>query len=190
MSGDHSDTRDYAHETFSFVWASALIWHLSWHGQWCSSLAHGALILVAMGGLLWPQSNALSTVMHGLSAILFLSPTGANHEILVAYTGVAMCASALGVCASPTLRSSIFPVARSCLLVLYFFAIFHKLNRDYLDPGTPLNYAPAAHLHTHTHTRARRRFLCMDGCRKDAASKPGVFSGFAPREFTNMFTCP
>ena len=131
-----------AEESFSFIWAAALLWHLTWHGQWSHSYWHGTLFFSACGQLIWPLSTSLMFVTHSLSAVLFFSPSGANHEILIAFVGITICASRiLNVLGHQVRRFNstssilnVFPVIRSYLLTLYAAAFFHKLNKDYFNP--------------------------------------------------------
>ena len=135
-----------AQESFSFVWATALVWHLTWHGQWTYTWWHTVFCLSACGQMLWPLSSVLLLSTHSLAAVLFSSPSGANHEILFAFVGIGVITSKIlnfligqdrknsVILLRDTSLLRVFPIMRAYLLVLYAAAFFHKLNKDYLNP--------------------------------------------------------
>ena len=127
--------------TFLFLWAVALLWHLTTHGQWCKSWVHSVLTASATAQLVAPDSVLLLLLTSSTSVAVFASPAGANHEALTAAVGAAFCLAA----AEPLLHgrwprhrdlNRAFATVQQCLITLYVFAFLHKLNTGYLDTET------------------------------------------------------
>jgi vitamin K-dependent gamma-carboxylase-like protein len=130
---------------FSFLLAAAVIFHLGKWNIWLHSPVSLALGVSAVFVLMKPSST------YGLYALLVLvladafekMPWIPNHWLFATVVSLTILSSALILIMRDRRlsadRSCLFdtfaPALRLELVLLYFFAIFHKLNRDWLDPG-------------------------------------------------------
>ncbi len=127
---------------FAFLWASAILCHQSKWASWIESPADLTFSVAAFLLLLWPGSLWL---LAGVSVAQvweswYSMPWISNHwmfttfvslTILAAYGAVALRQRS---CDSKTLFETVAPLLRLELIVLYFFAVFHKLNADFFKP--------------------------------------------------------
>ena len=134
-----------AFAVFAFCWALSGLLDITPFAAWFRSpmdtlFAASCLLVLLNPGSLWAFG-----VMNALRVAAFLadSPENANHQVLFAVASATILAAWLQVAwregsprqVTPTRwRSAFAPLLRVELLGLYFFAVFHKLNHDYLDP--------------------------------------------------------
>ena len=134
-----------AFAVFAFCWALSGLLDIAPFAAWFRSptdtlFAASCLLVLLRPGSLWAfgAMNALR-----VAASLADSPENANHQVLFAVASATILATWLQVAwreGSPRRvtparwRSAFAPLLRAELLILYFFAVFHKLNHDYLDP--------------------------------------------------------
>jgi hypothetical protein len=130
---------------FAFCFAlSGLLDVAPYHG-WLDSPFHLPFAL-ACAAVLWrPGSLVAFAVMNALRLAVFVhdSPDNANHHVLHAVAAAtllaalpfaARAAGGLRRLGGEGWRACFAPALRAELLALYFVAVLHKLNRDYLDP--------------------------------------------------------
>ncbi|MFT2008733.1 HTTM domain-containing protein [Pontibacter sp. 13R65] len=138
---------------FIFLWAVANLFHiLAYPGELSKPI--GFLIaLCALLLVLKPKYVIVFILMIGLRIFLIFNkiPSTSNHFILdlAVNTGIFL---SFVMAIFPYVKEGSFtagikkidreklfntfaPVARWCLLILYFFAVLHKLNWDYLNPA-------------------------------------------------------
>lgn len=130
---------------FSFLLAAAVVFHLGKWNFWLHSPVSLALGVSAVFVLMKPSST------YGLYALLALLLTDAfekmpwipNHWLFAAVVSLTILSSALILIMRdrrpsadrPRLFDTFAPALRLELILLYFFAFFDKLNKDWLDPG-------------------------------------------------------
>jgi hypothetical protein len=133
-----SRSPEAAFALFSALWAAASLFHLASYNQW--GQAHW-LALAAGWVLLQPGSVPALAALASLqiaNAISF-SPYIPNHWAFTTAVNVAMLATmAIAVGrrrrARAELADALVPAVRLSLILLYAFAVFHKLNADFFDP--------------------------------------------------------
>jgi hypothetical protein len=126
---------------FSFLWAVATLFHVASYDQWTEARL---TIPTAFWVLLQPKST-LAVVALALAHVcetFVSSPFIPNHQLFAALANTTLIAGA-SVLALRTRRLAVSrdalfnafaPAVRIALLVLYVFAVFHKLNTDWFDP--------------------------------------------------------
>ena len=132
---------------YAFLWAFASLFHQAAYPSAAVGLSVLLIGLPAVAVLLFPHSVAL--LLAGMVLQLAqVSRSGiavhSNHWVFMAALNVAMIAGALRLAARARSlridRGALFqefaPVARILIVVLYAFAVLHKLNRDFLFPAT------------------------------------------------------
>ncbi len=107
-------------------------------------LWHGSLLVcaAAIALLLRPTSTARLLLLSACGAynVAGLMPGVNNHNFFTLVADLSLLAAALcarlaeGRLSRPALYRALAPLLRIELLVLYFWAFFHKLNRDFFDP--------------------------------------------------------
>lgn len=147
---------------YSFMFAAAEIFH-----QLCNSWLPGSLILdvlvtlAALALLFRPRSVILLLILSVLSftngfvhiphihnhmffqAMLDLLVTlSVSYVLLAQYKKGELAESLSSAAVRERMFDSFAPVARTGLIILYFFAIFHKLNWTFFDP----KYSPSVSL--------------------------------------------
>lgn len=145
---------------FSFLLAAAVIFHVGKWNIWLHSPVSLLLGVSAVSVLLKPSSA------YRLYALLLLVVADAfgkmpwipNHWLFAAIVSLTILSSASIIAIrhrrittdTTELFETFTPAVRLELVLLYFFAFFHKLNLDWLDPdvscGTMLLYS-SLHLH-------------------------------------------
>jgi hypothetical protein len=127
---------------FAWLWALSGLLDIAPYDAWLRSPFHALFAAVCALVLVRPRWLPAFAAMHALRVASFAwdSPDTANHQLLYAI------ASATVLCSFPlaarregrALEEAWFerfaPVLRVELLMLYFFGVLHKLNRDYFDP--------------------------------------------------------
>jgi len=142
---------------FSFLLAAAVIFHVGKWNIWLHSPVSLALGVSAVFVLMKPSST------YGLYALLALILTDAfekmpwipNHWLFAAVVSLTILSSALILTVRDRRtgadRSRLFdtfaPALRLELVLLYFFAFFDKLNKDWLDPGASCGTVLFSSLH-------------------------------------------
>lgn len=138
--------------TFSFMWGAATLYHL-FNPKFIvlllefnvGSLAALALCLMAIAVVLRPRSVDLLFYLAVAQIVEYslAMPVGSNHYIMMFFVNVAICASyiifKLQVGDVAPFRKEFFTswsaVGRYCLVIMYFFGVFHKINTDWFDPA-------------------------------------------------------
>lgn len=136
---------------FSTAWAAYALIHAALvYFDWFAFADFGelarylALIAAALAVLFRPQSVPRLCMLAGISFVIewIEMPYVANHlfvtmvvDATILLTAGLSCISGLGSAPiSERFGRSLAPVLRAELLVLYFWVVVHKLNRDYLSP--------------------------------------------------------
>ncbi|MEM7812612.1 MAG: HTTM domain-containing protein [Planctomycetota bacterium] len=127
---------------YAAVWAVTSLFHLISFGVWVTEPVGIALFAATVTLLLNPRSATALCAAAAVNAVyIFLrSPNTANHILfdgVVNLTVVLVLLPKL-LARGPLDRDDVFErlglPLRAFLLVLYFFAVLHKLNRDFFDP--------------------------------------------------------
>jgi hypothetical protein len=126
---------------FSFLWAASVLFHAGSYDRWDEYRLEA---IAALWVLFRPASTwALAVLMALQAAAIFpIGPRVPNHAVFAAMLGAGFLLSAVALLISRRRRVErdelyhVFaPAARWSLIILYFFASFHKLNEDWFDPG-------------------------------------------------------
>ena len=134
-----------AFAVFAFCWALSGLLDIAPFAAWFRSPTETLFAASCLVVLLRPGSMWAFGAMNALRVAVFLadSPQNANHQvlfgvasatILAAWLRVAWREGGAGGVTPARWRSAFAPLLRVELLILYFFAVLHKLNHDYLDP--------------------------------------------------------
>lgn len=137
-----SEQKTYS--TFCVLWGLATLFHLLAKDPWPAPWLSTALAAAAFYLLHRPAAPhrlvvlAVVQVCESWTTAPFISNhwlfTGlVNLTLLQAYVRLAWAGRALAV-EPGALYRTFAPIVRLELLLLYFFAVFHKLNADFLDP--------------------------------------------------------
>ncbi|HVY54953.1 MAG TPA: HTTM domain-containing protein [Thermodesulfobacteriota bacterium] len=142
MSNKHSS--DDRLTIFSFLLAAAVIFHLGKWNVWLQSPVSLALGAAAVSVLLKPSSTRR---LYALLVIIVIDvfekmPWIPNHWLFAMIVSLTVLSSAFIVliqsrrisAGARPLYDTFAPALRLELLLLYFFAFFHKLNYDWFDP--------------------------------------------------------
>jgi len=130
-------------ELFAYLWALSGLLDIASFDAWFASPLHALWAAACVIVVLRPRWLPGFTGMHALRIAVFVwdSPATPNHQLLCAIgSATVLCAFPLAVRrlgGRPSPRDwfeSFAPALRVELLVLYFFGVLHKLNRDYFDP--------------------------------------------------------
>lgn len=130
---------------FGLLWASAQLFHIVSFQLWAVSPTWFAMTLAALLLLARPDSTIrlLTLAVLQLVELVVEYPHVPNHSIIVGLAHIAMLQSFFalarregvnGVAAGNLIERAAPPV-RIVVLLLYFFAVLHKLNVDYFHPG-------------------------------------------------------
>ena len=136
---------------FAFLWALSALFDLIPRAAWFDSPAHMLLAASAVVVVLQPTSLLAFGIFNLLRLTAFLvdSPATPNHQVLFAlasasilWTGAVLAWKRRGG-PSQSLHSfsgeawlrAFAPVLRAELVLLYVFAVLHKLNWAYFDPS-------------------------------------------------------
>jgi hypothetical protein len=126
---------------FAVLWAAASLFHVASFDQWADA---PLVILAACWVLLAPESTLalLALAAAHVGETVAQSPFIPNHQLFAALVNITVIAGA--VVLAPRARrftidrgdlyAAVAPAIRLAVLVLYFFAFFHKLNADWFDP--------------------------------------------------------
>lgn len=144
---------------FSFLLAAAVIFHVGKWNIWLHSPVSLALGASAVFVLLKPSSISR---LYALLLLVLVDAFGKmpwipNHWLFAAVVSLTILSSALILIVrarrmsveGSELFDTFAPAVRLELVLLYFFAFFHKLNRDWLDPGVScgtLLFSSSSHL--------------------------------------------
>jgi hypothetical protein len=143
MADERENAAD-ALRIFTFMWAAAVLFHQASYNLWIQTLSDGLLTAAAVVALLGPSSVARLTLL--LLAQVWAAwekmPEVPNHWLLAFVMTLSMLlALAVGSARARggTIdRARVFldfaPALRLQIVILYAWATFHKLNRDYFDP--------------------------------------------------------
>lgn len=129
---------------FSCLWSLGIFLHLCTHAAWFDTWLHLLLAASCLLATLLPSSTIAAAAVNGFLLAVFLleTPDTPNHLVLFAVVSASVLASLVSCClAARSLRvdrarwlETFAPALRAEVLVLYFFAVLHKLNWDYFDP--------------------------------------------------------
>lgn len=135
---------DAAFRTFAFLWAAAAMFH---YAAWTGGLVPPDALVVlpaAVAVLLRPSSVVRFVVLAGLqvaTVVYFYPDRVSNHWLLAFFVNLTILIAAAHLAyrdrtVQPGRLFEMFaPALRLALLVLYFFAVFHKLNADFFNPA-------------------------------------------------------
>jgi hypothetical protein len=149
-SGDHGppvDERAFAADAlriFTFMWAVAVLFHQASYNLWVQEPSDWLLTVAALFTVLRPSSLARLTglLVAQVWATWEKMPEISNHWLLafvMALTmllalAVAKVRARSGAIDRAQVYLDIAPALRLQMVMLYAWAAFHKLNRDYFDP--------------------------------------------------------
>ena len=127
---------------FAFLWAGAALFHQASYGAWTASPTQFAVSLAALLVCIRPSSTVLLLILAACQLVEAITslPWLSNHWLLTAWVNATLLAAAVSWNrnARDAGRDGLFdgfaPSARACVLVLYFFVVFHKLNTSFLQP--------------------------------------------------------
>lgn len=129
---------------FATLWAVAVLFHYFAYPMGLIGLNPTLMMLSAVWVLLRPSSLVRFLTMVGLqvAVVAYAYPEGvSNHWLFTVFVNATILLAAAGLLLSrrqPLTPGGLFlrfaPVVRIEVLVLYFFVVFHKLNRDFLNP--------------------------------------------------------
>jgi hypothetical protein len=136
---------------FAFLWALSALFDLIPRAAWLDSPAHMLLAASAVVVVLQPTSLLAFGIFNILRLTAFLvdSPATPNHQVLFAlgsasilWTGAVLAWKHRGGAnhsphsvSGETWLRAFAPVLRAELVLLYVFAVLHKLNWAYFDPS-------------------------------------------------------
>jgi len=128
---------------FAYLWAFSGLLDIAPFDAWLVSPFHTLSAASCAIVLLRPDwlPGFVAMLLLRIATFAWDSPNTANHQLLYAL------ASAVVLCAYPLAKrrkgarptredwlETFAPVLRVALFCMYFFAVLHKLNRDYFDP--------------------------------------------------------
>lgn len=127
---------------FSLLWGFAMLWHQFSGPYPANNLLSLATVLAAVALILRPRAIPLILGLAVIQLAEYWSymPGNTNHWTLVAFLNIALLSSTALVFLSTRQldREQIYarfvPIGRWIVLLMYFFATFHKLNTDFFDP--------------------------------------------------------
>ena len=139
-----SEQKTYS--TFCVLWGLATLFHLVAKDPWPAPLLSTFLAVAALFLLHRPSEPHRLALLAALQMCesWTTAPFISNHwlftglvnlTLLQAYARLAWAGRTFAV-EPGTLYRTFAPIVRLELLILYFFAVFHKLNADFLDPQT------------------------------------------------------
>jgi len=127
---------------FSFLWAAAVVFHVGSYDRWTE---YWPEVLAAFWVLARPSSTLAFAVLAAMQVGIAVpvGPGTSNHTLFAAAVAAAVLLSLAVLVVRgrrfPIDRVELFgafaPAARWSLVAFYFFAAFHKLNSDWLDPS-------------------------------------------------------
>ena len=137
-----SEQKTYS--TFCVLWGLATLFHLVAKDPWPALLLSTLLAAAALYLLHRPAAPHRLALLAALQLCesWTTAPFISNHwlftglvnlTLLQAYARLAWAGRTFAV-ESGTLYRTFAPIVRLELIILYFFAVFHKLNADFLDP--------------------------------------------------------
>lgn len=129
---------------FAGLWAAAVLFHYAAYPNSLIGIIPTVMMLAAVWVLFRPSSlvRFLAMVSLQVAAVAYSYPGGvSNHWLFAAFLNLAILLAAGVLVLSRRERltpANLFltfaPAGRAALLVLYFFAVLHKLNWDFLNP--------------------------------------------------------
>ena len=139
-----SEQKTYS--TFCVLWGLATLFHLVAKDPWPAPLLSTLLAAAALYLLHRPSESHRLVLLAVLQMCesWTMAPFISNHwlftglvnlTLLQAYARLAWAGRTFAVEPGALYRTFV-PIVRLELIILYFFAIFHKLNADFLDPQT------------------------------------------------------
>lgn len=136
---------EYRVRTFGTLWVMAFSFHYA--DSHPAYAVPAVLALVAIPCMLAPSGAAFAAfIVAATAAILLDLPAASNHLVLALAVQIVLIGGALAVLAtretaddqtefSGRWLDTVAPAAGLTLLVVYGFAVFHKLNSSFFDPS-------------------------------------------------------
>lgn len=129
---------------FTVLWSIATLFHMAYAGVFDMKLNYSLLSLAALYVIYRPGSvpGFIILILLQLYDIFFLMPGVNNHWLFTCFVNITM----LAVLLHFLLKHRLFhidggwwyqqfaPIVRIEVLILYFYAVFHKLNTDFFNP--------------------------------------------------------
>ncbi len=133
----------HAFSIFAFLWATATLFHLAAYPERLIGIGKLLLALAAIGVLLKPVSIGrfgIFTVVQIITVINDLPSAVSNHWLFTFFVNLTILTVLLRSVwlkkvSIPELFPAFAPAVRIQLIVLYFFAVFQKLNTDFFNPS-------------------------------------------------------
>ncbi len=128
---------------FCFLWSVAQLLDLFSFPDWVLHPTGIAFFVAIVGVLLKPSSSGrfLASCLLHLAYLWVRSPETPNHVLFEGFVGISILVAALlnrklrpGTAFREAVYVDAAPVLRLLLSGLYFFAVLHKLNWDFLNP--------------------------------------------------------
>lgn len=130
---------------FASLWAIAMLFHMAHSSIFDSQLNLALLTLTALWVLFRPSAGVfIALILLQIFDALFRMPLTTNHWLFAAFVNMTI----LQVAILEVLEKKSFhintghffkrfsPLVRIEVIVLYFFAVFHKLNQGFFTPAT------------------------------------------------------
>ncbi|MES2874036.1 MAG: hypothetical protein V4708_09960 [Bacteroidota bacterium] len=129
---------------FTVLWSVATLFHMAYAGVFEEKLNYALLTLAALYVIFKPGNvkGFFILMLLQLYDVFFLLPEVNNHWLFTAFVNLTIIQALIYQLIKQKSfyidRSRWFelfaPILRFEVLILYFFAVFHKLNSDFLDP--------------------------------------------------------
>lgn len=130
---------------FTVLWSIATLFHMAYAGIFEEKLNYALLTLAALYVIYKPGNikGFIALIILQLYDVFYLLPEVNNHWLFTAFANITI----IQVLLFLIIKNRSFkvdkirwletfaPILRIEVLILYFFAVFHKLNSDFLNPG-------------------------------------------------------
>ncbi|MBT1703952.1 hypothetical protein [Chryseosolibacter indicus] len=157
MLVDSASTQSARLKIFTVVWAIATLFHMAHSNLFTTQLVYVFLTLAAVGAVLKPSFNALLIlVIVQLSDIFLRTPNFTNHWIFTAFVNLSIVQALLYTIikrrsfkiSDEHFFDTFAPIVRWEVIILYFFAVFHKLNSGFfaIDTSCATTLLQAQHI--------------------------------------------
>lgn len=129
---------------FTVLWSIATLFHMAYAGVFEEKLNYALLTLAALFVIYKPGNvkGFIVLMILQLYDVFYLLPEVNNHWLFTAFVNITIIQVLIFLIikdksfyVDKTRWIGLFaPILRIEVLILYFFAVFHKLNSDFLDP--------------------------------------------------------
>ena len=132
-----------AFRNFAIVWALASLFHMAHSGIFDTRLNLAWLSIVALYVMFRPTlSGFIALILLQLMDVIFRMPNVTNHWIFTAFVNITILQSLIYSIykkksfdvGEMEVYDTFAPVVRVEVLILYFWAVFHKLNSGFFSP--------------------------------------------------------